>query len=369
MSSDARVFDGVQHIVLDGMHDDSASKCELRLLRHGVLFHIAASADDITNTPFHQHWKAIVSTADTPSMTTGERADRLCGLLIETSLPILKDLAPEEVPRDRSIRACFHTTTHHLQLTRDAVSQTAQASVTSGPADGSPYGFQTTEMDEVDALAAGIPRYDSFDLEIVKTGAELSMGPRKVRTPDGVVHYFKACMKDGKRLGTAQATNMNRDVIRTYLELHRDPLKVRGIPSVSGIVVDQGRFAGTLLRDIQAAETLAEHLSTINTVERLERVRQQIPEWQAQISSVVAQLHGRGYCLNEEDWGEYIDQYTFLVDGYGDIWLPLECIFQLPNKHHGGRELTSKDDEAVKQVFEQFVPQLLGRLQAQMGLT
>ena len=371
MSSDARVINGVHHIVLGGMHDDSASKCELRLLRHGVVFHIAASADDIANTPFHQHWKAIVSTADTPSMTTGERADRLCELLIETSLPILKDLAPEGVPRDRSIRACFHTTTYHLQLTHDSVSQTVKASVTSGPADGSPYGFQTTGMDEVDAFAAGIIRYDSLDLEIVGTGAELpmQMGPRKVRTPDGALHCFKACMKDGKRLGRNQISNVNRDVIRTYLKLHRDPLETRGVPSISGIVVDESEFAGILLRGTHAAESLVEHLSAINTVEHLERVRRQVPEWQAQISSVIAQLHGRGYCFNEEEWGDYIDQYTLLVDEDGDIWLPLARIFQLPDGDHGSRGLISKDDEAVKRVFEQFVPEELSRLQAQMDLT
>lgn len=86
-------------------------------------------------------------------------------------------------------------------------------------------------------------------------------------------------MQDSKRLGTNRTSNHSRDAIRTYLELHKDPLEARGIPSVSGIVVDEGTLAGVLLQNIHAAQNLASRLSSITTVEGLDRVRQLVPAW------------------------------------------------------------------------------------------
>lgn len=135
---------------------------------------------------------------------------------------------------------------------------------------------------------------------------------------------------------------------------------------MSAIVVDEGGFAGILLQNIQTERCLADHLSAINTVERLESARQQASVWQVQISSVVAQLHGRGYCLNYESYGRCVNQWNLFVDEDGDMWLPISFIFQMGKDVVGSRE-QERDVESVQQVFEEFVPKELERLQVEMG--
>lgn len=210
----------MDHIVLDGTYADYASKFWMRVLRCGVVFRVEASALELEDTQFYRHWQTIVSEAPV-IISSGvlERWNRLRDLLLETSLPIVKDLAPE-VPRDRSLRASYHTTTYHLQLTRVPESQAVQATVTRGPVDESPYNFQSVTVDDINALAAGIPQYDSRDLEIVEAHASLSIGPCKVRTPDGVDRPFKACTKDNRRMNSDRFHHDSNDIIRAHLQLH-----------------------------------------------------------------------------------------------------------------------------------------------------
>ena len=105
-------------------------------------------------------------------------------------------------------------------------------------------------------------------------------------------------------------------------------------------------------------------MSSITTVERLESARKEAPEWQARISSVVDELHGRGIYLNEEFWGCGIDQSTLLIDGHEKIWLPISCISQPGERVH---EFAQKDNDAVRRVFGEFVRKELGKLQARLG--
>jgi hypothetical protein len=89
MSSNSRTIDGANHVVLGSMHDDKATKCWLRLLRHGVAFRIDASVDNLEVTPLHRRWQALFENEDPPGMTIEDRIDRpeqLCNLLVETSL-------------------------------------------------------------------------------------------------------------------------------------------------------------------------------------------------------------------------------------------------------------------------------------------
>jgi hypothetical protein len=222
-------------------------------------------------------------------------------------------------------------------------------------------------VDDINTLAPGIAQHSSRDVEIIGRDAESSVPPSKVRTPDGAIHYFKACQKDSKEVGTNQTSNNSLEVILAYLQLHKSPLRASGIPSISGIVIDEGSLAGILLQDIQAAESLADHLSAITTVERLESVRKLAPVWRARITAVVAELHSRGIHLNQELWGCGIDQSTLRVDESGEIWLPLSCISQPGEKAGEAHELAEKDTDAVQQVFERFMVEELGKLQALAG--
>jgi hypothetical protein len=354
------------YMVLDGMHDDNASKCWLRLLRYGVVFRIDARADELEDTSLCHQWRALMGTEETQSTSSGDvlvRWERLCDLLIEASLPVMESLAPI-CPLDRSLRKCFHTTTYHLLLTRDPESQAVVASVDSTSEDGTLYWFQTAKVDDIDTLAAGIAQHSSRDVEIAGRDSESSVPPSKVRTPDGAIHYFKACQKDSKELGTNNIRNNSWNVILACLQLHKTPLRASGIPSISGIVVDEGALAGILLQAIQAAETLADHLSAITTVERLEIVRRQAPTWQARITAVVAELHSRSLYLNEEQWGCGIDQSTLLVDENEEIWLPLSCISRPGEDAGEAHKLAEKDNDAVQQVFGRFMVEELGKLQA-----
>jgi hypothetical protein len=371
MSSDTTVINHACH-VLDGMHNDDATRCWMRLLRHGIAFRIEATAEDLEDTSFHQQWRALFGTEAPPRETSHEvieRWDQLCNLLIETSLPVLQDLAPEEITCDRSLRACFHTPTYHLQIARDPLSGAVHASVASGPVDGSPSGCQVAKVGDLDAFAPGLTHYSSGDVEVIDSEAGLSMPPRKVRTPDGAVHGFKACVQDSKRLDTDHVSNRSRDVIRVYLQLHKDPLGETGMPSVSGIVVDEGALAGILLQDIAGAKNLASRLQATATVQELERVRRLAPGWLARISSIVAQLHRRGFCLNDEGSGIEIHESQLVVDDDDRVWLPLASIFQMDEEVEERLRLTSKDEEVVRQVFERFVPEQLKKREAQTAST
>ena len=104
------------------------------------------------------------------------------------------------------------------------------------------------------------------DVEIIGRDTESSVPPSRVSTPDGFIHYFKACQKDSKEVGTNIIRNNSWEVILAYLQLHKAPLIASDIPSVSGIIVDEDALAGILLQDIQAAESLADYLSTITAL-------------------------------------------------------------------------------------------------------
>jgi hypothetical protein len=364
MSSNTRTIDGVNHVVLGSMHDDKATKCWLRLLHHGVAFRIDASVDDLEGTPLHRRWQLPFENGDPPGMTVQDRIDRmeqLCNLLVETSLPVLEDLAPE-VPYDRSLRRCFHTPTYYLQLVRDSASQEVRASVTSGPIDESPYGYQTAKEDDFGAFGVGLKQHSSGEIRLIETETALSVGPKRVETPDRAVHRLLACSKDRKHLGTDHISNHSRDAIRAYLDLHRDPLKVPGVPAVSGIVVDEDSFAGILLQDIQFAGNLATYLDAITTAEHLEIARRLASRWQERIFSVVAALHGRGYYLHDEISDFDIDGSTLFVDEDSEIWLPLSQVSQQNEGIDRSSELVKKDEEAVRRVFEQYVPEKLATL-------
>ena len=268
---------------------------------------------------------------------------------------------------DRSLRGCFHTTTYHLKLARDPQSQAALASVSSAPNDGSLYWFQTVNVDDINALAVGLAQHSSRDVEIIGRDTESSVPPSRVRTPDGSIHYFKACQKDSKELGTNIVRNNSWKVILAYLQLHKAPLIASGIPSVSGIVVDEDALAGILLQDIQAAESLADYLSTITTIEHLKIARERSIAWQARISSVVAELHCRDIYLDKEFWGCGMDQSTLLVDQNEEIWLPISCISQPGQEAGKVHELAEKDHHAVRQAFERFMREELEKLQALIG--
>jgi len=371
MSSTTKAVDTVDHVILGGMHDNKATKCWLRLLRHGVVFRIDACANDLESTPLHRQWQDILEATGTSGTTFDDRDNRwgqLCDLLIKTSLPVLQQLAPK-VPQDRSLRGCYHTPTYYLQLVRDSGSQEVRASVTSGPVDESPYGFQAAKEDGLGAFGLGLKQHRSCDVKIVETTASLSMGPRKVETPDGTVHCLQACAQDSKRLGTDHISNNSRDAIRTYLHLHRDPLKVPGVPAVSGLVVDEDAFAGILLQDIQSAECLAARFGAVTTLEGLETIRRLVSGWQARISSVVVALHDRGYYIHDEVPELGIDQSVLFVDEKDEIWLPLSQISQQSEMTDHSSELMKKDEEAVRRVFGEYVSEELARLEAQTGST
>ena len=118
---------------------------------------------------------------------------------------------------------------------------------------------------------------------------------------------------------------------------------------------------------IQATENLASRLHSITTLEGIEKVRQLAPAWRARIPSIVAALHGRGYCLNEEISQCDLDESELVVDRDDCIWLPLSHIFLLDNKGSDEfRRRASKDDEAIRRVFEEFVPGELKKREAEL---
>jgi hypothetical protein len=367
MSSDTTVLYNACYI-LDGMHNDDATKCWVEILRHGVVFRIEALSANLEDTSFHQQWSALFGPEAPPSKGSDqvfERWEQLCNLLINVSLPILQDLAPE-APTDRSLRAHFHTPTYQLQIARDLVSGAVHASIASGPVDGSPSRCQVANVGDLDAFAPGLKQYPLYDIEILEPDAESSFPPRRVRTPDGAVYGFKACVKDATRPPTNHVENHHKDAIHAYLALHKEPLGVPGIPSVAGVVVDEGALAGVLLEDIEGAQNLPSRLETVATVEGVERVRGLVPGWRARIEAVVERLHSRGFCLNKEVSQSSLDESLLIVDKDDCIWLPLSSIFQMDEDREELRTHVNKDKEAVRQILEQYVLEELMKVETRV---
>jgi hypothetical protein len=52
MSSDPTALNNACY-VLDGMHNDDATKCWVEILRHGVVFRIEALSANLEDTSFH----------------------------------------------------------------------------------------------------------------------------------------------------------------------------------------------------------------------------------------------------------------------------------------------------------------------------
>jgi hypothetical protein len=62
-----------------------------------------------------------------------------------------------------------------------------------------------------------------------------------------------------------------------------------------------------------------------------------------------------------------LDESELVVDRDDCIWLPLSHIFLLDNKGSDEfRRRASKDDEAVRRVFEEFVPGELEKREAEL---
>jgi len=367
MSSDTTVLYNACYI-LDGMHNDDATKCWVEILRHGVVFRIEALSANLEDTPFHQQWQTLLKDLYAPGMTIQDRIDRwdqLCNLLIDASLPVLQNLAPE-APADRSLRAHFHTPTYELQIARDPASGAVHASIASGPVDGLPSRCQVANVGDIDAFAPGVKQYPAHDIEVLEPNAESSFPPRRVRMPGGTIHGFKACVKDATRLPTNHVENHHKDAIHAYLALHKEPLGVPGIPSVAGVVVDEGALAGVLLEDIEGAQNLPSRLETVATVEGVERVRGLVPGWRARIEAVVERLHSRGFCLNREVSQSSLDESLLIVDKDDCIWLPLSSIFQMDEDREELRTHVNKDKEAVRQILEQYVLEELTKVETRV---
>ena len=76
---------------------------------------------------------------------------------------------------------------------------------------------------------------------------------------------------------------------------------------------------------------------------------------------------GEGTYLNEELWGCGIDRSTLLVDENEEIWLPIFCISKPGEEAGEVSEFAEKDNDAVEQVFGQFMRDQLGTLLAHLG--
>ena len=150
-------------------------------------------------------------------------------------------------------------------------------------------------------------------------------------------------------------------MIDAYLALHNEPLRVPGIPSVAGVVVDEGALAGVLLQDIKATSNLPSRLEAIATAEELEGLRRLVPGWHARIELVVQALHSRGLCLNEEASQSGLDETILVIDKDDEIWLPLLSIFRIDEDREEFRERIYRDKEVVQQIFEQYIVEELIR--------
>ncbi|OKL59082.1 hypothetical protein UA08_05711 [Talaromyces atroroseus] len=393
--STVRYFNDVPHIVRYGMRDDEEERCWILFWRNGTQFEIHVDKQDVHGTAFYSAWRPMLREGLKEGETMKDHLENqwnpFCDLIISHSMATLQRLAPVG-PYWITLSDYFHTPSYDLKLVTDRESGNVYGKVTNGPKEQAAYGFQTISAAAFRNMPKDIPHYASSDLVVVDRAENWKVPPRKVRTVDGHVYFFKACERSSTSLETGEVTNAALNSIEVCLKLFKYSQVSHSAwaaerPTVLGIVTDTSAapsgsaseyqvapehavqasqheagmtetlVAGILLPPIPRGQTLAEVTEQVERM-TLDTAIDQSRLWKSQIEKEVALMHSLGiYWGGREDWF-YINQHTILVDAKGQASLDLGVASSVNGSVSEGLATRgfAMDTKAVDAVFEEWLP-------------
>lgn len=292
-------------------------------------------------------------------------------------MPTLKELAPERAYWTTS-RDYLHTPAYRLRLFAPGHQSQIAAKIEDGPTDTGAYELEPVSQDTL-PQPAGIQLYRSQDLHVLNREKDWRRGPQKVLTKDGSVFFFLGCQRGSRDVKTQQISNTSLNAIRAQLKLmgtHAGGAPPEGIPQVHGIVTDSPsveeppgaslprgtgssgqRIAGILLTWIPQGKNLTQTVPALAALDETE-AKLKIRAWTERIGGAIRYLHKKGAFLGGREEWRYLNQYTVLVDGYGQPWLDVSYVSWMTDVSvEEAKEGDTADAEALVHLFVDWLPQ------------
>ena len=247
-----RYFDNVPHIVRYGMHSEKDERSYIWLWRCGVQFTIHADGKDFQDTGFYSQWKPLVRESSPAEQTMEGFVENqwypLCDLILSTSMPTLKRLAPDR-EYWTTLRDYIHTPRYALRLVASEDRASIEARVEDGPVDcgTGAYGLTTVSRDTF-SLPEDLQTFQSSEVRVLdmETGDWRSR-PAKVGLEDGRVFEFLACEGFDNGMRDASAVDASVGHIRTRLERMQATVGDPEAQSLCGIVLDQPPWTSSVI--------------------------------------------------------------------------------------------------------------------------
>ncbi|KAM0696694.1 hypothetical protein Q7P36_003943 [Cladosporium allicinum] len=240
-----RYFDSIPHVVRYGMHSEKDERSYIWLWRCGLQFTIHADGKDFRGTDFYSQWKPLVHEYPSAEQSMTEFAENqwypLCDLILSTSMPTLKRLAPDR-EYWTTLRNYIHTPRYTLRLVASEDRASIETRVEDGPVDcgTGAYGLTTVSRDTF-SLPEDLQTFQSGELRVLdmETG-DWRRRPAKVELEGGSMFEFLACERDfDNGMRDASAVDSSVGYIRTRLERMQATVGDPEAQSLCGVVLDQ----------------------------------------------------------------------------------------------------------------------------------
>lgn len=393
--STVRFFDDTPHIVRYGMHDDKTKKCWVMFWRNGVKFTINVEKEDVQNTPFYNEWVPLLRERSGGEMSLSQWVEQqwhpLCDLLITTSMPMLRQLAPKQ-DYWITIRDYVHTPAYKLRLKTSKDQVSIETVIEDGPTDSGAYELSPVPMETL-SPPPHLQDYQSSQLHVSGKEKNWRQRPSKVALPDGRQLFFLGCERGSRDANTKQLSNSSVDAIRAQLRLSEFGATLStdnwpsALPRVCGLVTDKSdqsppenqtgrlqegqqhkgheaseqRIAGILLTWIPHGKKLAT-IAQDSSASQVPHLIKTSSRWKEAIDQALAFLHNHGVFVGgRADWS-YVNQYSVLIDDSNQAWLNVSQLSSAsgiePEDAQAGMAM---DVTAVASLFGKWFPEELAR--------
>lgn len=390
--SAVRFFDDTPHIVRYGMHDDKTEKCWVIFWRNGVKFTIRVEKEDVQGTPFHTEWVPLLRERSRGEMPLSQWVEQqwhpLCDLLITTSMPTLRQLAPKQ-DYWVTIRDYVHTPAYKLRLKASKDQVSIETVIEEGPTDSGAYELSPVPM-ETFSPPPHLQCYQSSQLHVLGREKNWRQRPSKVVLPDGRQVFFLGSERGSRNANTKQLSNTPVDAIRAQLRISELGATISTgdwpspLPRVCGLVTDEPpsenqtgmlqegrqqtghetreqRIAGILLTWIPHGKKLATIAQDSSASQGPDLIKIS-SRWKEAIEQALAFLHNHGVFVGgRPDWS-YTNQYSVLIDDSNQAWLNVSQLCSAsgvgPEDAQAGMAM---DVTAVASLFDKWLPDELVR--------
>lgn len=248
---------------------------------------------------------------------------------------------------ENSTRLCSTTSlqdyiqpiTHRITLVKDEQSHDGVAAESSSDATKSfRWGMASVNLHALDERAAALRKLDARQLW-VSHDIQDQKAKNMVRTLDGQTLFFKACY-DPTSPEIARELSVLLDI--TDHQLH----STLRLSRLAGLVfLEDGSVAGLVLEWLSALPLADARILSNSGFHRI---------WENQVKTIVSELHQRNII-----WGD-VNPHNILVDAACTAW-----VVDFGGNHNvefideGVKETMTGDDQGVRYLFEEWLPQKL----------